>query len=182
MIDPDEAPDAPATGRATALSSKLSTGLGRALAGAVATVLAVLVALAATETAAWVLAELSWPQLAEIQGLLLVWLTFLTAAWGVQGGLHLGMELLVRHLPPAPRRWLERLVAVLVAVFGVLCAYYGTRLAASVVNTLPATGWSAAWQYLPAVLGGALIALLALLRLSPTVRSVGAHEARPGAR
>ena len=178
MSDPDEERDAPATGWAVTLSTRL----GRALAGAVATVLGLLVSLAATETAAWVLAELSWPQLAEIQGLLLVWLTFLTAAWGVQGGLHLGMELLVRRLPLGPRRWVDRLVAVLVAVFGALCAYYGTRLAASVVNTLPATGWSAAWQYLPAVLGGALIALLALLRLSPTVRSVGAHEARPGAR
>ncbi len=174
MSDPDEARNAPGASWAATVSNRL----GRALAGAVAGVLAILVALAATETAAWMLAELSWPQLAEIQGLLLVWLTFLTAAWGVQRGLHLGMELLVRRLPPGPRRWADRLVSVLVAIFGVLCATYGTRLAASVVNTLPATGWSAAWQYVPAALGGALIALFAVLQLSPGGRHAGAGDIR----
>lgn len=174
MSDPDEVGETVRTGWA----ATLSTRLGRALAGTVATVLALLVALAATETAAWMLAERSWPQLAEIQGLLLVWLTFLTAAWGVEAGLHLGMELLVRRLPPVARRWVEGLVAVLVALFGALCAFYGARLASSVVNTLPATGWSAAWQYIPAVVGGALIALLAALRLPAGGRGAAAGEMR----
>ena len=167
----DEADRAPGAGRADALSDLL----GRLLGGAVTILLAVLVALAATETGAWALAERSWPQLAEIQGLLLVWLTFLTAAWGVAAGLHLGMELVVRRLAPGPRRQVDRLAALLVAAFGALCAVYGARLAASVVNTLPATGWSAAWQYLPAVVGGALITLLALLRLP----SAGGRASRP---
>jgi TRAP-type C4-dicarboxylate transport system permease small subunit len=174
MSDPDEARDTPVPGWPTVLSKRL----GQGLAGAVASLLAVLVALAALETGAWVLAELSWPQLAEIQGLLLVWLTFLTAAWGVEAGLHLGMELLVRRLPPGLRRWLDRLVAVLVFLFGALCAYHGARLTASVVNTLPATGWSAGWQYVPAVIGGTLIALLAALRLSPTDHGATAGAAR----
>jgi TRAP-type C4-dicarboxylate transport system permease small subunit len=144
----------------------VSDRLGRALAAASAAVLAVLVTLSATETAAWLVAAMSWPQLAEIQGLLLVWLTFLTAAWGVHGGLHLGMELVVRRLSPVTRRWAERTAAVLEALFGGLCAWHGARLASSVVNTLPATGWSAAWQYLPAVAGGALIVLAARPRLA----------------
>lgn len=174
MGDADEASDRPSTGWAAALS----TGLGRALAASVGAVLAVLVVLAATETVAWVTAELSWPQLAEIQGLLLVWLTFLTAAWGVQRGLHLGMELLVRRLRPGPRLWADRLVAVLVALFGALCAWHGWRLVVSVVNTLPATGWSAAWQYVPAALGGALIALLGLLRLFLDTRNPTSGQIR----
>ncbi len=156
--------------------------LGRALAGVVAILLASLVALAAAETAAWMLAELSWPQLAEIQGLLLVWLTFLTAAWGVQAGLHLGMELRVARLPDGLRRAADRLATALVAIFGALCAWHGARLSASVVNTLPATGWNAAWQYAPAVAGGALIALLAVLRLagggSPDVGDTAGVEGR----
>ena len=163
MSDPDEPREPAGPGRAQTLSRRL----GRLLAGAVAALLALLVGLATTETAAWLLAERSWPQLSEIQALLLVWLTFLTAAWGVQAGLHLGMELLVRRLPPRPRRWTEGVVALLVALFGALCAWHGARLAASVVNTLPATGWSAAWQYVPAACGGVLIALFALLRLPP---------------
>ena len=161
MSDPEQARAAAGGGPWDALFLRA----GQVLGGTVATLLAVLVALATLETTAWVVAELSWPQLAEIQGLLLVWLTFLTAAWGVQAGLHLGMELLLARLGPAPRRWVERLGAALVALFGLLCCVYGARLAASVVNTLPATGWSAAWQYLPATVGGALIALFGLLRL-----------------
>ena len=147
-------------------ADRLSRRLGRGLAAAAAANLALLMTLAAIETGAWILAERSWPQLVEIQGLLLVWLTFLTAAWGVQAGSHLGMDLLVARLPERPRRRVERLAELLVGGFGLLCAAYGSRLAASVVNTLPATGWSASWQYLPAVVGGALIALLAGLRLA----------------
>lgn len=172
MSEPEEAREAPGAGLAAALSRRL----GRLLAGASATVLAILVLLAATETAAWVLAEVSWPQLAEIQGLLLVWLTFLTAAWGVQSGLHLGMELLVNRLPAAGRRHVERLAALLAGLFGTLCAWHGARLAGSVVNTLPATGWSAAWQYVPAAAGGLLIALAALLRLAAGARGAGESE------
>ena len=167
----DEAELPPGAHRAAALSDRL----GRLLGGAATILLAALVALAATETVAWALAERSWPQLAEIQGLLLVWLTFLTAAWGVATRLHLGMELLVRRLAPRSRRQVDRLGSLLVAAFGALCAVYGARLAASVVNTLPATGWSAAWQYLPAVVGGALITLLALLRLP----GAGARSSHP---
>lgn len=173
MSAPDQVGRARRAGNAAALSEHL----GRLLGGVVAALLAVLVLLAATEAAAWALAQRSWPQLSEVQGLLLVWLTFLTAAWGVSAGLHLGMELLVRRLATRPRRQVDRLVALLVATFGALCALYGGRLAASVVNTLPATGWSAAWQYVPAVVGGALIALLALLRL-PQGATAGGGDRR----
>ena len=85
-------------------------------------------------------------------------------------------------MPPAARRRVERLAAVLLGLFGVLCAWYGTRLAGSVVNTLPATGWSAAWQYVPAAAGGLLIAVVAVLRArrcrGPAVGDDGARAAR----
>ncbi len=174
MRDPGEPQKAAGDGWA----SRLSGRLGRLIAGTVATLLAILVALATLETFAWVLAERSWPQLAEIQGLLLVWLTFLTAAWGVESGLHLGMELLVRRLPPRARRLSDLLAVLLTAVFGALCAWHGARLAASVVNTLPATGWSAAWQYAPAAIGGALITLFGLLRLPAAAGPPGSGDAR----
>ena len=74
--------------------------------------------------------------------------------------------------------WARRAAALLVALFGALCAWHGVRLAASVVNPLPATGWSAAWQYLPAACGGALIALFALLRLPGAGSSAAAEEGR----
>ena len=40
---------------------------------------------------------------------------------------------------------------------------FGAKLVDSVDNTLPATGWNAASQYLPAVVGGALIVFFALV-------------------
>jgi TRAP-type C4-dicarboxylate transport system permease small subunit len=91
------------------------------------------------------------------------------------------MELLVNRLPAGGRRQVERFVALLAGLFGALCAWHGARLAASVVNTLPATGWSAAWQYVPAAAGGLLIALAALLRLAPGTRGAGESDEGVGA-
>lgn len=132
--------------------------------------LALLVILAAVETLAWGFFEVSWPQVAEINGLLLVFFGVLGAAQGVRKKRHLGVELVTRRLPPTGRRAVERVVLVLVALFGLLLAYYSFDLAGTVRNTLPATGLSAAWQYVPAALGGLLIARFAAGQLLPSKR------------
>lgn len=135
--------------------------LGRAVGAALAVLLALLVLLAAVETAAWSLFEVSWPEVPEVSGVLLIWFGLLGAAYGIRQRVHLGVDVLTKRLPPAARAVLGRLAAALVAAFGVLLAVYGAKLAASVTNTLPATGLGASVQYFPAVAGGVLIAVFA---------------------
>ncbi len=143
--------------------------LSRAVGVLLAVLLASLVALAAVETAAWALFEVSWPETSEISGLLLVWFGLLGAAHGIHGRVHLGVEIVTRRLPAAWQSVVARLAALLVAVFGGLLAVYGAKLAARVTNTLPATGMSASVQYFPAVIAGGLMVFFAL------------HEAMHGA-
>ncbi len=139
----------------------VSDHLFRATGAALAVILALLVLLAAVETAAWALFEVSWAETSEISGVLLIWFGLLGAAYGVHARVHLGVELLTRRLPPRHQSVLGRLAAVLVAVFGALLAVYGAKLTMSVGNTLPATGLGASVQYFPAIVGGILIAFFA---------------------
>lgn len=135
----------------------------RAVALAVVGLLAVLVALATAETVAWAFFDLAVGAAGEVQSVLLVWLALLSAAWGVAGRLHLGVDMVARRLPHRLERATARLAALAVAIFGALLAWNGGRLAATVVNTLPATGWPASVGYLPAVVGGALVAFFAVV-------------------
>lgn len=138
-----------------------SLHLSRAVGAALAVILALLVLLAAVETAAWALFEVSWAETSEISGVLLIWFGLLGAAYGIRARVHLGVELLTRRLPPRFQSILGRAAAVLVAVFGALLAVYGAQLTASVTNTLPATGLRASVQYFPTVVCGALMAFFA---------------------
>ncbi len=139
-----------------------ATYLARAIGVVLAALLATLVMLAATETMAWALFEVSWAQTSEISGLLLVWFGLLGAAYGIHGRVHLGVEIFTRRLPAGWRSGVARLAALVVAAFGGLVAVYGGELAARVTNTLPATGLSASVQYFPAVVAGALMVFFAL--------------------
>ncbi len=143
----------------------LTLQLAKAVGALLALLLALLVLLAAVETAAWALFEVSWAETSEIEGVLLIWFGLLGAVYGIHHRVHLGVEVVTRRLPPAVRSALGRLASALVAVFGALLAVQGARLAASVTNTLPATGMSASVQYFPAVVCGVLIAVFAVEEL-----------------
>ena len=138
-----------------------SLHLFHAAGATLAVILALLVLLAAVETAAWALFEISWPETSEISGVLLIWFGLLGAAYGIRARVHLGVEILTRRLPLRPREALGRVASALVAAFGALLAIYGAKLAMSVTNTLPATGMSASVQYFPAVVCGVLMAFFA---------------------
>ena len=140
------------------LSPHLSRVLERVLAG----LLVALVLLGAAESFAWTVLETSWAPAEEISGLLQIWFALLAAAWVVHRGLHLRLEAIVDRLPPRLAAVFDRAAAVAVAIFGGLLAFYGGKLAATVGNTLPATGLGAGWQYVPAAVAGVLIALFAV--------------------
>ncbi len=153
-------PDGPPTLTILTLRT-FSLHLSRAVGVALAVLLALLVVLAAVETAAWALFEISWAETSEISGVLLIWFGLLGAAYGIHTHAHLGVEVVTRRLPPRWRAILGRCAAVLVATFGGLLAAYGAGLTRSVHNTLPATGMSASVQYFPTVVCGILIVFFA---------------------
>ena len=141
---------------------RLTDSLARATSVLLALLLAALVAIAASETVAWTLFEVSWAAASEVEGVLLIWFGLLGAAWGIHQRIHLGVEVLTRRLPPTVRAFLARAASALVLLFGALLAGYGFELTRTVTNTLPATGLAASVQYFPAIVGGVLMAFFAL--------------------
>ncbi len=146
-------------------SQRWLSRLGQGLELGLATILGLLVLLAVAETFLWVAFERSHAALPEIQGLLLVWLGLLGAAHGVRQGLHLGLDLLLRRMPPLWSRRVERLALLLLTLFGLLLTMHGWGLVRSLVNRLPGTGLPAAVQYVPVALAGFLICLFAVEKL-----------------
>ncbi len=141
---------------------RAADGLAVGVERTAAAILGVLVLGVAWETVSWIVFAAPPPWAEEVQGVLLIWFGFLAAAAGVRRGSHLGVDWLDARLPAAGRRWTRRCAGGLVALFGGLVAFYGASLVSTVSNRLPATGWSAAVGYVPAVVGGGLIVLFAL--------------------
>jgi len=124
--------------------------------------LGLLTLIAAFELFAWLLFSRSFATLEELQGLLMIWLGLLAAAYCLTEGLHLALDLVVRRLPTGWQPTLGRLPGAFVALFGCLMLIYGIRLVRVTHNTLPATGWSASLQYQPAVVAGGLFLVFGL--------------------
>jgi TRAP-type C4-dicarboxylate transport system permease small subunit len=154
----------------------LSQGLSRALGGLLSVLLICLTLLAVAETFLWALFQQSYAALPEIQGILLVWFGLLGAAYGVQEGLHMGVDFLARRLSPALALWFWRLAQGLVALFGALLALHGAALVANLVNTLPGTGLPAAVEYWPTVVAGILIAIFSVAGVLSGAADLGIAE------
>ena len=107
------------------------------------------------------------PAWAEASALLLLgWVILGAAAAGVREGFHMGFDTLRDTLPAPVARLFKVLSDLVVTVFGVAMAFYGAELALEVWDaTLPTLGLPGTAEYLPLVLGGALIALFGLERL-----------------
>lgn len=107
------------------------------------------------------------PTWAENLALVLVlYVTLLGAAVGVRDAGHIGMDSLLTLVPENPRRYVEMLIHVLVAGFGVCMAWYGAELGQSVAPyKLANLDLSEGYRYLPLVLSGVLILLFSLEHL-----------------
>lgn len=107
------------------------------------------------------------PTWAENLALVLVlYVTLLGAAVGVRDAGHIGMDSLLTLVPEGPRRYVEMLIHVLVAVFGACMAWYGAELGQSVAPyKLANLDLSEGYRYLPLVLSGVLIILFSLEHL-----------------
>jgi TRAP-type C4-dicarboxylate transport system permease small subunit len=107
----------------------------------------------------------------EVGETTLAWVTLIGAAIAVaeRGHFHLGV--LIHHLSGKTQRRVDIATQVLIAAFGLVIAWLGIKLA--ILNsalTSPALEFSLAWLYLPAAVGGVLMALFAARTMWASVR------------
>jgi TRAP-type transport system small permease protein len=105
------------------------------------------------------------PTWAESLALVLVlYVTMLGAAVGVRDAGHIGLESLVALVIPERHLiWVEYAVHVLVGLFGILMAWHGRILAASVMAyKIPILGLPEGINHLPLVIAGGLITLFSI--------------------
>ncbi|HEV7368078.1 TRAP transporter small permease [Arenibaculum sp.] len=107
----------------------------------------------------------SWTEPGAV--MLMSWFILLGAAAGVRENNHLGFDVLVYLLPRGAKGVLRTISDLVVLAFGAGMVWYGGQLAALTWgSTLPSLGISGAFDYLPVVVGGVLIALFALERIA----------------
>jgi TRAP-type C4-dicarboxylate transport system permease small subunit len=94
----------------------------------------------------------------EVGEFSLTWLTMIGAAIGVADRIHFTLHVLTHHLPVPVQRVIYVINHLLIAGFGGLAAWFGTRLA--IINsalTSPALQINLGWVYAAVSVGGALI-------------------------
>jgi TRAP-type C4-dicarboxylate transport system permease small subunit len=99
----------------------------------------------------------------EVGEFSLTWLTMIGAAIGIADRIHFTLHVLTHHLPLRMQRRVYVLNHLLIAAFGGLAAWYGTRL--TITNsalTSPALQINLGWVYAAVAVGGALIFLYGL--------------------
>ncbi len=109
----------------------------------------------------------SWSEAAAL--LLMLYTVLFGAAWGVRHDLHLGFHWFRQRLPARWQHHCEWLVAVAVLLFALLMMIYGAQMLQQTWRySLAGLPLSMAWQYLPLVGSGALMALFAVEKLIST--------------
>ena len=99
----------------------------------------------------------------EVGEFSLTWLTMIGAAIGIADRIHFTLHVLTHHLPVPVQRVVYVINHLLIAGFGGLAAWFGTRLAISnSVLTSPALQINLGWVYAAVSVGGALIAIYGL--------------------
>ncbi len=96
---------------------------------------------------------------------LMSWFIMLGAAVGVRESVHLGLDIVRYVMPPAIQKTMDLVSLGLIVLFGIGMAYYSTLLAAGTWSaTIPVLGWPGGVDFIPMILGGAMISLFALER------------------
>jgi TRAP-type transport system small permease protein len=94
----------------------------------------------------------------DMAQLLFIWLCMFGASRAMRHKGHIGIDLIVRHLPPRYRLTLELALSVVILVFLTLLAIEGTKLALqNVQRTFGDSGISYAWVTMAVPVGCALI-------------------------
>ncbi|MEJ8840692.1 TRAP transporter small permease [Ramlibacter sp. AN1133] len=105
--------------------------------------------------------------------LLVLYVTMLGMAVGVRDAGHIGLESLLVLAPPKLRLAMERVIHLLVLVFGLVMAWNCGVLAASVWDyKIPTLGISEAFKYVPPAMAGVLVALFSMEHLIALARGI----------
>lgn len=114
----------------------------------------------------------------QVAMLLLGWVILGAAAAGVRENTHMGFDIVRSSLPAGLAGPLALCSDAVVTGFGACMVWFGAELAAGVWDaTLPTTGLPGGVEYLPMVLGGALITLFGAERIACRLRGQPLPEA-----
>lgn len=98
--------------------------------------------------------------------LLVVYITFLGAAAGVQHNSHLSIDFIREAFPRRPRIVMRQLTDLIVAVFGCFMTWQGWHLVmTNLERPVPMLGVSESWRALPLVISGVLIVVFSVSRV-----------------
>ena len=93
------------------------------------------------------------------------WFILLGAAVGVRESVHLGLDLVHHMVPPAVQKLMDQVSLGLITLFGIAMTYYAILLAAGTWTArIPVLGWPGGVDFIPMIVGGALISLFAAER------------------
>ncbi|WP_413203432.1 TRAP transporter small permease [Rhodospirillum sp. A1_3_36] len=107
------------------------------------------------------------------------WFIFLGAAVGIREGYHLSFDVLLYFLNDRYKPVLYTISDAVVVFFGGCMMWFGWSLAAKTAgNKLPSLGISGAFDFIPLIGGGALLAVFAIERIAR--RAAGLPTARFG--
>jgi len=99
----------------------------------------------------------------EVGEFSLTWLTMIGAAIGIADRIHFTLQVLTHHLPIRTQHAIYLINHLLIAGFGGLAAWFGTKLAiTNSALTSPALQINLGWVYAAVSVGGALILLYGL--------------------
>jgi TRAP-type C4-dicarboxylate transport system permease small subunit len=99
----------------------------------------------------------------EVGEFSLTWLTMIGAAVGIADRIHFTLHVLTHRLPLRAQRVVYVINHLLIAGFGALAAWFGTRLAiTNSALTSPALQINLAWVYAAVAVGGGLIVIYGL--------------------
>ena len=109
---------------------------------------------------------IAWAE--EVPRLLVVLFSFLACAIGVRDHMHISVTILYNRFPKGgkARKFMDILVDVSTLICGLMLLYYGTMFIVRLrPGALPMTGWPTWVQYIPAPIGGFVMAFDSLLFL-----------------
>ena len=114
---------------------------------------------------------ITWAE--EVARFLFVWLTFVGASFGLQKGLHLGMDMIVSRLKPRTRNIVDVVNGFIILIFLGVWVVGGIHLIeANLTFMSPATGFSMGLVYMIGPLAAVLMGIETIGRLTATIKTM----------